>query len=134
MLNSLRMIGAFLIVVTVSLVFVRMATAHYEPGRHNAVHAIQLVWCGKSNVSCPESREAVTVAKCEASALWWWHRNQPTQAVNGQYKGMFQMGESERERFGHGPDPWSQARAAKRYWNVSGWHPWQCLPYGGLRW
>lgn len=125
-----------LLLLAVLLTFAAPATAeaHFEPGRHNAVHAIQLVWCGKSNVSCPDSRAAVVVAKCEASSYYWWKLNRPTWARNGQYRGMFQMGESERARFGHGPDPWSQARAAHAYWSISGWYPWQCLPTGGLRW
>jgi hypothetical protein len=118
--------------VILTLLIPGVAEAHYVPGTHNAVHAIQLVWCGKSNVSCYESERAITVAKCEAAS--WWTIGIPTQARNGQYRGMFQMGSSERARFGHGLDPWSQARAAHAYWEASGWYPWQCLPTGGLRW
>jgi hypothetical protein len=108
------------------------AWGHFVPGRHNAVHAIQQSWCGKANVECYEGNRAVRVAQCEASDLWWWTRNKPTQARNGQYRGMFQMGSSERRTYGHGPDPWSQARAAHYYWSITGrdWSPWDpaCRP------
>jgi hypothetical protein len=128
------------IAVLLVLIAAPPAAAHFRPGNHNAVHAIQQVWCGRANVSCYESRRAVAVAKCEASAYYWYTLNRPTWAKNGQYLGMFQMGEGERKRWGHGPDPWSQARAAHAYWSYGeargydGWQPWQCLPTGGLRW
>jgi len=70
--------------------------------------------------------EALGVAWCESRFRTW--------ARNGQYLGLFQMGSSERARFGHGDTALEQARAAKRYYDLSGWSPWQCLPYGGLRW
>jgi hypothetical protein len=81
---------------------------------------------------CHEFREycsqALTVSWCESKHL--------TTAANGQYLGLFQMGESERRLFGHGDAPLEQARAARRYFDVSGrdWSPWQCSPYGGLAW
>ncbi len=51
-------------------------------------------------------------------------------AVNGQYLGLFQMGSYARSRYGHGPDAWTQARAAYRYFVDSGrdWSPWSCKP------
>jgi len=72
------------------------------------------------------AEEALVVAWCESRFRTW--------ARNGQYLGLFQMGSSERARFGHGDTALAQARAAKRYFDVSGWSPWQCLPTGGLRW
>lgn len=73
-------------------------------------------------------RQALTVAWCES-------KYSPN-AHNGQYLGVFQMGESERARFGHGRSTIDQARAAKRYFEASGrdWSPWQCSPWGGLSW
>jgi len=64
---------------------------------------------------------ALNVAWCESSLRPW--------ARNGQYVGLFQMGSSERARFGHHRrNPWVQARAALRYYWLSGWSPWQCRP------
>lgn len=52
-------------------------------------------------------------------------------ATNGQYRGLFQMGSWERARYGHGNNPWAQARAASRYFFASGadWSPWECKPW-----
>jgi hypothetical protein len=65
-------------------------------------------------------REAVNVAWCESRLS--------TTAQNGQYLGLFQMGESERRIFGHGPTAHAQALAAHRYFVASGrdWSPWGC--------
>lgn len=65
-----------------------------------------------------EGRKAVQVAWCESSLN--------PEARNGQYRGVFQMGSSERARFGHGRTVLAQARAARRYWRISGWSPWAC--------
>jgi hypothetical protein len=66
--------------------------------------------------------QAISVSRCESG----WH----TWARNGQYRGLFQMGASERARFGHGSDALTQARAAYRYFVASGrdWSPWACKP------
>lgn len=63
---------------------------------------------------------ALRVAWCES-------RLRPA-ARNGQYLGLFQMGAYARRRFGHGPDAYTQARAAYRYFRVAGWRPWTCRP------
>lgn len=120
-----RRSGALLVLV-LALVLAAPAGAHYQPGRHNAIHAIQLHWCGKANRVCWQGNEAIHVANCETGGTF------STVARNGQYQGLFQMGTSERRTYGHGPDPWSQARAAHYYWTVSGrdWSPWDpvCRP------
>jgi hypothetical protein len=66
--------------------------------------------------------QAVRVARCESGLQ--------TTARNGQYLGMFQMGTSERQLFGHGATPLAQAQAAYRYFVRSGrdWSPWSCKP------
>lgn len=66
--------------------------------------------------------EALRVADCESG----FH----TDAENGQYLGLFQMGYEERRLFGHGPSAERQARAAYRYFVASGrdWSPWSCKP------
>ena len=66
------------------------------------------------------ARQAVRVAWCESRLT--------TTARNGQYRGLFQMGSWERRRFGHGSTAQAQARAAHRYFVVTGrdWSPWSC--------
>lgn len=75
--------------------------------------------------------QAVEVASCETGgtfSLW---------AENGQYKNIFQMGESERTQFGWhtiGSPAIVAAKAAKAYFDYSlrvngyGWYPWECRP------
>ncbi len=67
--------------------------------------------------------EALLVARCESGLR--------IGARNGQYLGLFQMGSSERRRFGHGPTAFLQAAAAHRYFVLSGrdWSPWSCKPW-----
>jgi hypothetical protein len=71
----------------------------------------------------PHCEEALAVARCES-------RLHPS-AHNGQYLGLFQLGSSERQLFGHGPSAVEQARAALRYFVASGrdWSPWSCKPW-----
>ena len=66
--------------------------------------------------------EALAVSWCESKWYVW--------ATNGQYRGLFQMGSSERAQYGHGPGAWAQSRAAYRYYVDSGrdWSPWSCRP------
>ena len=66
--------------------------------------------------------EALAVSWCESHWYVW--------AANGQYLGLFQMGSSERRRYGHGSGAWAQSRAAYRYFVDSGrdWSPWSCRP------
>lgn len=67
-------------------------------------------------------QEALSVSWCESKWYVW--------ARNGQYLGIFQMGSSERAKYGHGNGAWAQARAARRYFVASGrdWSPWSCKP------
>jgi hypothetical protein len=66
-------------------------------------------------------RAAVNVAWCESTLRPW--------AANGQYRGVFQMGAAERNRYGHGRTAWHQAKAARAYWRKANWRPWVCRPY-----
>lgn len=70
----------------------------------------------------PRSSEALRVVQCESRFS--------TGARNGQYRGLFQMGSSERATYGHGDTALEQARAAYRYFVASGrdWSPWECKP------
>ena len=67
--------------------------------------------------------EALRVARCESGYS--------VDAQNGQYLGLFQMGTSERQLFGHGESALEQAQAAYRYFLRSGrdWSPWSCKPW-----
>jgi hypothetical protein len=67
--------------------------------------------------------QAVQVSQCESGLH--------TDAQNGQYLGLFQMGSSERRSFGHGASAEEQAKAAHRYFVASGrdWSPWSCKPW-----
>lgn len=80
---------------------------------------VRQVICG---VFGPYCDQALRVSWCESR----WSTN----ARNGQYLGLFQLGSSERARYGHGPDPWTQAEAAFRYFADShfSWGPWTCKP------
>lgn len=71
-------------------------------------------WCG----------QALAVAYCETGGTY------SVYARNGQYVGLFQMGDYARGRYGHSWDALGQARAAFRYFVDSGygWGPWECKP------
>jgi len=71
--------------------------------------------------------QAVAVAQCESGLSVY--------AQNGQYLGLFQMGEYARSRYGHSWDALGQSRSAYAYFVDSGsdWSPWQCRPWG-LAW
>ena len=68
-------------------------------------------------------QQALAVSRCESGLR--------TDAQNGQYLGLFQMGSNERRLFGHGDSAAEQARAAHRYFVASGrdWSPWSCKPW-----
>lgn len=74
--------------------------------------------------------EAIAVAECESGDRDGDLSGEALHATNGQYLGMFQMGDSEREAFGHGETALAQARAAYAYFVTSGrdWSPWSCKP------
>jgi hypothetical protein len=72
--------------------------------------------------------QAMEVVKCETGGTYspWAH--------NGQYVNIFQMGYTEREKYGWhtlGSSVWIAARAAWRYFVASGkdWSPWSCKPW-----
>lgn len=72
----------------------------------------------------PYCSQALAVADCETGGTF------STSARNGQYLGLFQMGERERATYGNAWDALGQARAAYRYFVASGrdWSPWECRP------
>jgi len=62
---------------------------------------------------------AMRIVKCETGGTYTpW-------SANGQYLGIFQMGSSERARYGHGNNVWAQAKAAYAYYrDAGGFGPW----------
>jgi hypothetical protein len=66
--------------------------------------------------------EALAVARCESRFR--------TDAQNGQYLGLFQMGDWARTTYGHGPSAVTQAKAAYRLFVATGrtWQQWSCKP------
>lgn len=68
--------------------------------------------------------QAVAVAGCETGGTY------SVYASNGQYLGLFQMGDYAREKYGHSTSALGQARAAYHYFSDEGydWSPWECKP------
>jgi hypothetical protein len=96
------------------------ARAHFKPNtEHNRRHAIVKAFC-HSYKPCSLGAKALNVAYCESGPNLWPY------ASNGQHLGMFQFGSFARSTYGFSWSPWEQARAAHRYWRVSGWAPWEC--------
>jgi hypothetical protein len=64
------------------------------------------------------------VARCETGGTYSLY------AQNGQYLGIFQMGDYARGRYGHGYTYLIQAVDAYEYFVASGknWSPWTCKP------
>jgi hypothetical protein len=71
-----------------------------------------------------EADEALRVFDCESHLR--------TTAENGQYRGLAQMGNYARERYGHGNTALEQARAAHSYYQEAGWRPWECAYITGV--
>ena len=110
------------IAILLSSLGLSVKPAEARPKLQTIKYAINLNWCGHVKKTCEDGQEAWRVAGCETGHTYdiW--------ASNGQYKGLWQMGSSERRRFGHGWNAWEQAKAAHKYWIVSGkdWSPWSC--------
>ena len=65
--------------------------------------------------------QALNVAWCESKL--------ELHARNGTYYGIWQFGTYEQRHFNYGKTAWSQTIAAKRYFNIAGWSPWECKPF-----
>lgn len=118
----MRRVIATLVLAASFFTFTTTSQAGVRPKIQTVKYAINLNWCGKIKKSCYAGRQAFAVASCETGGTFdiW--------ASNGQYKGLFQMGASERRKYGHGWNAWVQARAAHKYYVESGrdWSPWSC--------
>lgn len=76
----------------------------------------------------PDAPGAITVAACESGG--GVPANIDINAENGQYKGMFQMGDNERATYatiGYST-PYQQTVAAHNYFVLYGWSRWDCQP------
>ena len=101
----------------------RVALAKRQAARELALaraRSPQAVICRVFGGYCAQ---ALAVARCESGLS--------TGARNGEYRGLFQMGSSERRLYGHGAGAAAQARAAHSYFVRSGrdWSPWSCKPW-----
>lgn len=123
----------------------RTRTAYAESKTHGCKYLkwIAQLWAGRANVSFKKyvslldpkaaichifgeyCSQAIAVSRCESG------HSHSVRAQNGQYLGMFQMGDYARSRYGHGYTPLEQARAAYLYFVASGkdWSPWSCKPW-----
>jgi hypothetical protein len=77
----------------------------------------------------PYADQAISVSSCETGGTF------DTDAANGQFLGLFQMGSYARSVYGHGHAALEQTQAAFRYFVASGrdWSPWACKPDGSVR-
>lgn len=129
--STLIALGALLIIGALTLL-PSPARASYRPAPSSIVHAAlspvapprhttaKRAWIVCHVFGRRHCIDALNVAWCESTLRPW--------AANGQYLGAFQMGSSERARFGHGPTIWQQAPPAHRYFALAGWGPWECRP------
>ena len=67
----------------------------------------------------------------QALVVTWCESRHDRYAQNGQYLGLFQMGDFARGKYGHSTTAIGQARAAHAYFMESGrdWSPWSCKPW-----
>ncbi len=110
-----------ILVAALALTFAVPAQAHNERIAGQQARA-KVVIC---KVFGPYCQQALDVSWCESKWYVW------AGVGKHQYHGLFQMGSSERARYGHHPtNAWIQARAAWRYFVASGkdWSPWSCKP------
>lgn len=105
--------------------FVFTSMGHARPKIQTIKYAINLNWCGHVKKTCVTGRQALEVVKCETGQTFDIWAGFP----RNEYWGLFQMGSSERKKYGHGWNAWEQAKAAHKYWKVAkSWRPW---PYCG---
>lgn len=94
-----------------SFILTPVAQAGLSPAQWQAHNAILQVWGHNAR-----GRIGLRIAWCESTWRTW--------AANGSHLGLFQMGGPERRIYGHGSGAMTQARAALRYYFVSGLSPW----------
>ena len=116
---KLRRARLLLAKTTRNIAVIRRALREREASRRAAMSP-RVAICHVFRRYC---QQAVAVAWCESHLL--------TTAQNGQYRGLFQMGSTERRLFGHGRTAQQQAIAAHKYFVDSGrdWSPWSCKPW-----
>ena len=122
----MRTLATTLCITTLALTLAATAGAHH---RASAPANVREPICQVFGRYCDQ---ALSVVNCETGgtySVWAGYGKH-------QYLGLFQMGSWERRTYGHGTTPYTQARAAYRYFVASGrdWSPWQCRPNGRLAW
>lgn len=99
-----------------------------DENKRKAHLAINKAFCGHPRAFCYRGNQGFIVAGCETGQTW------DIRAGVGKhnYWGLFQMGYTERHTYGFAFSPWSQATAARKYFNISGWKPWDCAYRMGI--
>ncbi len=121
--HQLRVHTASLAAMKKAAAVAETALAKRAKARHLAALRAATPRVAICNVFGKYCAEALQVSRCESGLT--------TTAQNGQYLGLFQMGSSARQLYGHGTSAIAQARAAHRYFVASGheWGPWSCKPW-----
>lgn len=119
MVNTIALRNLLAIIVFVIVLFVAFAATNDVPA--STTHGSRPV----PLAICDVFGERHCAAALEVA---WCESRFNTDARNGQYRGIFQMGSWERRTFGHGHTAEAQARAAERYFIRTGrdWSPWSC--------
>jgi hypothetical protein len=109
---TVAIVGAFIWFLLILSLLVGQAQAR-PPVPAPVFKAVRTYWHTK-----PERIKTFDVIWCESRYSIW--------AENGQYLGLFQMGDWARSTYGHGYSAMAQARSAHRYYMDSGWTGWEC--------
>jgi hypothetical protein len=112
---AVAFLAACLLAVGLLMVLSKSAAAARPAVPPPVFKAVRAYW-----KTAPQRIQAFDVIACETGGAY------NTNARNGQYLGMFQMGAWARARYGHGTTARAQARAAYMYWRDSGWSGWAC--------
>ena len=111
------------VIIVFTLTF-NLKLSEARPKMQTIQYAVNLNWCGHIKRKCKAGKQALEVVRCETGSTFNVWAGFPRK----EYWGLFQMGASERKIYGHGWNPWVQAKSAHRYWKIAGWSPW---PYCG---
>jgi hypothetical protein len=123
----MRLFSLIVLTATLALLVGSKAVASTDKTKK----AILWAFCGHKYKWCNLGKEAIAVSRCETGGTFSIY------SENGQYRGLFQMGEEERGTWGFGNNAWDQATAAykmyrwtSRHEKGARWHRWSCRPDG----
>lgn len=122
---TLRIAGIIVVLAIALLIFTSIARAQHIAIVHKAINK---AFCGSTNHSCYVGAQAFTIVSCETGYTY----SLTAGIGKHSYWGLFQMGKSERKKYGFAISPWAQATAAKKYYDDRGWRPWDCAYRMGI--